>query len=49
MTPAAQELTITVVPGSGTGELAGMTGSMWIEIEDGSHSYDLKYSLPSSP
>ena len=46
MTPEGQESRITVVPGSGTGELAGITGEMGIEIEDGQHSYWLEYELP---
>jgi hypothetical protein len=49
MTPTSQKSTITVVPGSGTGELEGIEGSMSIEIEDGKHSYDFEYRLPSSP
>lgn len=47
MTPASQELTITVVPGSGTGELEGLAGTMSIEIEGGNHSYAFEYTLPS--
>lgn len=46
MTPASQQLTITVVPASGTGELEGIAGSMSIEIDDGEHSYDFEYTLP---
>jgi hypothetical protein len=49
ITSASQELTITVVPGSGTGELEGIAGTLSIEIEDGKHIYDLEYTLPSSP
>jgi len=47
MTPEAQEATITVVPGSGTGELEGIAGSMGIEIEAGQHSYSFEYTLPA--
>jgi hypothetical protein len=39
-------LSIAVVPDSGTGELAGLTGEMMIVIEDGKHSYDFEYTLP---
>jgi len=39
-------LTITVVPDSGTGDLIGLTGKMTIEIKDGKHFYDFEYSLP---
>jgi len=49
MTPTSQELTITVVPGSGTGELEGIAGTMSIEIDGGKHLYDFDYTLPSSP
>jgi hypothetical protein len=42
-----QEWTVVVVPGSGTGELAGLGGSMTITIAGGKHSYDLSYTLPS--
>ena len=43
-----QRLTIVVVPGSGTGELAGIDGQLDIRITpDGAHSYDLAYTLPA--
>jgi len=43
----APQLTITVVPDSGTGELKGLTGKMMITIaSDGKHSYDFEYTLP---
>jgi hypothetical protein len=48
MTPEAQELTISVVPASGTGELEGLSGGMEIRIEDGAHFYVFDYSLPES-
>ena len=41
-------LTITVVPDSGTGELAGLAGTMGIAIADGKHSYDFDYTLPET-
>lgn len=41
-----QEWTVTVVPGSGTGELAGLAGAMTIAIADGRHGYELAYTLP---
>jgi hypothetical protein len=41
-------LRIVVVPDSGTGELAGLTGTMNIVIAaDGKHSYDFEYTLPA--
>ena len=47
MTRGAPQLTITVVPDSGTEELGGLTGTMAIEITpDGKHFYDFEYQLP---
>ena len=37
---------VTVVPGSGTGALAGIEGSMTIHIEGGRHEYEFDYALP---
>jgi hypothetical protein len=45
MNRGEQELLITVVPDSGTGELAGLMGTMMIIIEGGKHSYDFEYSI----
>lgn len=42
------ELLVTVVPDSGTGELAGLRGELTIEVRDGKHFYDLQYTLPSA-
>jgi hypothetical protein len=42
----APQLSVSVVPDSGTGELAGLSGSMAIQIEQGRHSYTFDYSLP---
>lgn len=44
----AMELVVRVVPDSGTGELAGLAGTMAIRIEGGGHFYDLEYSLPDA-
>jgi hypothetical protein len=41
----AQQLTITVVPDSGTGELAGLSGTMSITITDGKHGYEFDYTF----
>jgi hypothetical protein len=49
MTRGAPSLSITVVPDSGTGELAGLSGKMTITIADGKHSYDLEYTLGETP
>jgi len=45
MNRGAPTLTIVVAPDSGTGELAGLSGSMRIDISDGKHFYTLDYSL----
>lgn len=45
MTRGAPQLTITVVPDSGSGELVGLAGKMTIDITGGKHSYDFEYSL----
>ena len=50
MTRGAPHLTITVVPDSGTGELANLAGKMEIQVVDGQHSYTFEYTLtPPSP
>jgi expansin (peptidoglycan-binding protein) len=41
-------LTVTVVPGSGTGDLTGIAGSMNIIITAGKHSYTFDYILPEA-
>ncbi len=45
MTRGVPQLTITVVPDSGTGQLAGLAGAMMITIVDGKHFYDFEYTL----
>jgi len=45
MNCGAATLTIAVVPDSGTGELAGLRGTMAIVISGGAHSYTLEYSF----
>jgi hypothetical protein len=45
MNRGEQELLITVVPDSGTGDLEGLTGTMTIIIEGGTHSYDFEFEL----
>lgn len=45
MTKGEGQLTITVVPDSGTDELAGISGKLMIKIESGKHFYDFEYSL----
>jgi hypothetical protein len=46
MKRGAQELSITVVPDSGSRALHSLTGTMTIEVENGQHFYDLEYALP---
>ena len=41
-------LQITVVPGSSTGELEGITGTFTIIRADGQHSYTFDYTLPEA-
>jgi len=45
MTRGVQELSVTVVPDTGTGELTGIAGRMKIVITDGKHSYEFDYSI----
>jgi len=49
MTPAGQDLDISIAPDSGTGELAGLSGRLEITVEGGQHRYDLAYELPAAP
>jgi hypothetical protein len=48
MSHGSQQLSVTVVPDSGTGQLAGLAGSMSIIIAEGKHSYEFDYTLPES-
>jgi hypothetical protein len=45
MNRGATQLSITVVPETGSGELAGLAGSMNIVIADGKHSYEFEYTF----
>jgi RimJ/RimL family protein N-acetyltransferase len=45
MTRGEPQQSITVVPDSATDELVGLSGSMTIDIREGHHFYELKYSL----
>jgi hypothetical protein len=49
MTRGAPQLSVTVVPDSAAGELAGLTGKLAIIIANGQHSYEFDYCLPESP
>jgi hypothetical protein len=47
MTQNVPQLTINIVPDSGTGQLKGISGKMNITIAaDGKHTYELEYTLP---
>jgi hypothetical protein len=48
MNRGVPSLSIMVVPDSGTGELAGITGTLSINIVDGKHFYDFLYSFSAS-
>lgn len=45
MTRGQPGLLVTVVPDSGTGGLAGLTGQMNIIITDGKHFYEFDYAI----
>ncbi len=45
MDASGQRMQITVVPGSGTGGLKGITGIFRIVITNGQHAYDFEYAL----
>jgi hypothetical protein len=49
MTRRAPQLTVTVVPDSGKGQLVGLSGRMTIEIADDRHSYAFEYTLVETP
>jgi hypothetical protein len=46
MTHNTPQMSVAVVPDSGTGDLAGIAGSMMIKIEEAKHFYDFEYTLP---
>ncbi len=45
MTRGVPQMIVTVVPDSGTGQLAGLTGKMAINIDGGKHTYEFEYTL----
>jgi hypothetical protein len=45
MNRGAPSLSVSVVPDSGTDQLAGIAGTMTINIADGKHSYEFQYTL----
>ncbi len=48
MNRGAPQLSVSVVPDSGTGELAGLTGTLVIIIDAGTHRYEFDYLLPAA-
>jgi hypothetical protein len=46
MSRGAQQLSISVVPDSGTDGLAGIAGTFRIQIEGKEHRYSFEYALP---
>jgi len=49
MTRGEPHLGITIVPDSGTGDLAGIAGTMKIIIGEGKHSYEFDYTITPAP
>jgi hypothetical protein len=45
MHDGASHLSIGIVPGSGTGDLAGISGKLKLEIVGRTHHYELEYTL----
>lgn len=39
------QLSVVIVPGTGTGALSGIRGTLTIDNEDGQHSYSFDYDL----
>jgi len=46
MDASGLKMTVVVVPGSGTGDLKGISGTFTIHADKGQHSYDFDYTLP---
>lgn len=46
MNRGTPQLTVQVVPDSGTGELVGLTGQMGIQVNAGQHVYTFDFTLP---
>jgi hypothetical protein len=49
MTRGEPQLSVTVVPDSGTGELLGIAGKLAIKIVEKKHFYEFEYTLPEAP
>ena len=48
MTRGDGQLSVTVVPDSGTEDLVGLSGAMTIDITGGKHAYVFEYTLPGA-
>jgi hypothetical protein len=48
MNRGVPSLIITVVPDSGTDQLAGISGKLSTDIKDGKHFYTFDYTLPAN-
>ena len=46
MDQSGPKMSVIIVPGSGTSELKGISGTFDIQITNAQHSYDLEYTLP---
>jgi hypothetical protein len=49
MTRGEPQLSVTVLPDSGTGELVGIAGKLEIKIIEKKHFYEFVYTLPETP
>jgi uncharacterized protein DUF3224 len=49
MNAAGQNLRVNVAPGSGTGGLQGIDGTLDIKIVERKHFYEFAYTLPKQP
>ena len=47
MDRGAPQLSVTIVPDSGTEELSGIAGKFSINIVEGKHYYEFEYTLPN--
>jgi Protein of unknown function (DUF3224) len=46
MDQSGPKMSVIIVPGSGTDELKGISGTLEIRNANGRHSWDLEYALP---
>jgi hypothetical protein len=46
MSPGFMEIQVVITPGSGSGELAGISGKLEIRKEGKQHHYTLHYEVP---